>query len=207
MVALRYVDGDDTPGGFFFYATRERFGKALLLALSLWAIPTAISLASGGLTSYGKALELAGTRGGLYLILGNLVSLAGNFLTGIFLFFANYLFVWAPEGSVWGHWKRSFSLGSAYFIEIFVFQFWLMVPLVVSFFAAAVIMAALVPIGQAAFAVIILLLLVGLFIFYSPYCIMADALFADTVMKEEQKAERKREKKKKRLAKQAGREG
>ncbi len=205
MVALRYADGDDdAPGGFFFYATRERFGKALLLTLSLWAVTTVFELISSGLNSYGAALELSGTWGGPYQALGSFVSLAGSFLAGIFLFFAHYLFAREPEGSVWGHWKRSFSLGSAYFIEIFVFLFWLTAPLIPCFFVAVAVMMAALVLSQAALFAVILLLLLGLFMFYSPYVTMADALFADTVMREEKKAERKREKKRKKLAVKGG---
>lgn len=171
-----------------------------MLAISLWGVYTVFSVASNALTNYGTVLEMSvagtGTAGRFYRSMGSMVGLAGSFLTGIFLFFARYLLAREPEVSVLGHWRRSFSLGRAYFIEIFIFLFWLMVPLILGIIAAAFIAVLFVLKGNGTYGVAGLLLLIGCLIFYSPYLTMAEVLFSDTVMKEAEKEEKKRERKK-----------
>jgi len=201
--------------GFFFYASRELIGKAILLSLILTVvsaiftgIPNLISQYGAGLAEpvgyekifsqstpvYGESYEL-----GIRLVsLGTLTGTVFSVLFNIFSFPVCYQFVFMPEDSVPVQIKKSLRLARDHIDKIFLMQFWLDLPLIGFAVGLRLLSIICIRIGLAAMLIPVAgLVLVT--IFYVPYADLANLFLAEDIMgllPAEQKKKKKKKAKK-----------
>lgn len=182
-------------GDFFFYARKELLGKALVLALLLWAIPEAVLLIP---KAAGIPLEAAGLAP-VAVLLEKAVEIGVELL----LFAAVYRFAVHSEDSPLRQVKVALEIGWEHFWNLLVFKFWVSVPLL----GAMVALSLLLALELTGFSVILLTVaLMAFAFFYIPYFILAEAIHGLELVEDRDREEAKQERRRDKRVKKEARE-
>lgn len=194
-VALKQTEGNEQKkvSHMFTFFTDGRLGKAILLALALWAVSTVFTALSTLMTGGGGVLMNQADRnmgtqaGGLLLnLLGRMLALFGNLFTIVVLFPVRYSFTLCPERTVKEHLLAGAGLGLKKFWSIFVFVFWLSLPIVL--FTALLM---LLYVFNTVLGPLLAAVLLAALFWYMPYFELAHAAFAKELFHPEKKAQKK----------------